>query len=57
VGAWNLLFETFCCKNLNRQKIKPAALLRSATGYAVKNRWWLAYPLLPPANGLSVALQ
>lgn len=32
------------------------AFLKSATGYAVKNCWWLAHPLLP-ANGLSVALQ
>lgn len=32
------------------------AFLKSATGHAVKNCWWLAHPLLP-ANGLSVALQ
>jgi hypothetical protein len=44
-------------KFISWTKAKPAALLKSATGYAVKNCWWLAYPLLPPAYGLSVALQ
>jgi len=40
------------------QKKKPIAFLEIATGFAVNvASQWLAYPLLPPAHGLSVALQ
>jgi hypothetical protein len=56
--AWFTFFQNYGLHIGSLTKTKPVALPQKVRpGFAVKIAGGLAYPLLPPAHGVSVALQ